>query len=150
MIKNRASNIRFLTLFVSLTLIFILSACTKEAKKEDVSKLSASLFTAIQNKDYDKALTFYAKEFFNLTPADNWVAHLKDVNNKLGDLQTIKLKTEAASTVFSGKRFIFIYTNRYKNGLAKETVIFFQKINTQEIKVHSHKIESSQLPGSRR
>ncbi len=150
MTKNIAPATRFPALLLSLMLIVSLSACTQEAKLDEVSKLSAELFTAIQNKDYDKALTFYSKEFFSLTSPNAWIDRLKDINSKLGDLQTIKLKSETASTIFSGRRFIFIYTNRYKNGPAKETVVFFQNIEKQEIKIHSHKIESSLLPGSRR
>lgn len=150
MIKSIIPQTRFLTLFLSLILIIYLSACAQEAKIKDVSKQSAELFTAIQNKDYDKALTFYSKDFFSMMPPNAWIEHLKDINSKLGDLQEIKLKSKTASTIFSGKRFIFIYTNRYKNGLAKETVVFFQNIKKQETKIHSHKIESPLLPGSRR
>ncbi len=149
MIKNIASQTHLLTLFFSLIFIIYLSACAQEAKISDVSKLSAELFTAIQNKDYDKALTFYSKDFFSMMPPNAWMEHLKDINSKLGDLQEIKLNSKTASTIFSGKRFIFIYTNRYKNGLAKETVVFFQNVKKQEIKIHSHKIESALLPGSR-
>jgi len=150
MINNTAFKFRFLTLSISLVFLFSLSSCTKEAETEDVSKLSTALFTALQHKDYQKALTFYSDEFFGIMPPKAWVDKLKDNNIKLGDLVKVKLKSETASTIFSGRRFIFIYTNQYQNGLAKETVIFFQKINTEEIKVHSHKIESSKLPGSRR
>ncbi|NOX43575.1 MAG: hypothetical protein GXP19_07575, partial [Gammaproteobacteria bacterium] len=143
MTKNATPMRRYLLILLSLILIMSVSACTKEANTHDVIKISDEFFTALIQKNYDKALTYYSKDFFSLMPAESWVNRLKEINGKLGDLQEVKLKSENTSTVFSGRRFIFVYANRYKNGLARETLVFFQSVSNPEIKIQSHKIESN-------
>ena len=144
---------RFLTascsfVFILLLMQVTLSGCTKEASSESVEQISTKFYDSIQKKDYDKTLSYYAEEFFTLKPAELWVEHLKLVNNKLGDLIKVKLKRKHVSTIFSGRRFVFVFSNQYEKGLAKETVIFFQHTSKPGIKIETHKIESKLLAGN--
>lgn len=137
--------------FTALTIILVtvlLAGCTKETSSESVELIATQFYDAIQKKDYDKALGFYSDDFFTLKPASSWVDYLKHVNGALGDLKKVKLKRKNISTVFSGRRFIFVFSNQYEKGLAKETVIFFKHISKPGIKIQVHTIESSKLPGS--
>jgi len=124
---------------------FVLSGCSKEVEGEVVLPLANEFFLALQEKDYDKALTFYSDDFFNLTSREHWRANLEDIQKKLGKLDTIKLKLQHTNTVLSGRRFIFIYTNHYEKARTKETVIFFQHVSNEDIKIQVHKIESKAL-----
>ena len=137
-----------LTILVMMLFALLLSGCTKETSSESAELIATQFYDAIQKKDYDKALGFYSDEFFTLKPASSWVDYLKHVNGVLGDLKKIKLKHKDISTVFSGRRFVFVFTNQYEKGLAKETVIFFKHISKPGIKIQVHSIESSHLPNS--
>jgi len=144
----------FPLLRISLTAIILgllltqLSSCTKEASDETVEVIATQFYDSIQKKEIDKALGFYEDTFFDMHPKKVWTEHLLDVQDKLGQLKVVKLKRKNTSTVFSGRRFVFVFSNQYEKGLAKETLIFFQHVSKPGIKIQSHKIESSALPGS--
>jgi len=144
----------FPLLQISLTAIILglllaqLSGCTKEASGETVELITTKFYDSIQKKDINKTLSFYEDTFFDMRPKKAWTKHLLDVQDKLGQLKIVKLKRKNTSTVFSGRRFIFVFSNQYEKGLAKETLIFFQHVSKPGIKIQSHKIESSALPGS--
>lgn len=138
-------------MFTALATIFLallLTGCTKETSSESVELIATQFFDVIQKKNYDKALGFYSDDFFALKPESSWVDYLKHVNGALGDLKKVKLKRKNISTVFSGRRFVFVFSNQYEKGLAKETVIFFKHISKPGVKIQVHTIESSKLPGS--
>ena len=95
-----------------------------------------------------KRLGFIQTSFLRSSLHRPGLIYLKHVNGVLGDLKKIKLKHKDISTVFSGRRFVFVFTNQYEKGLAKETVIFFKHISKPGIKIQVHSIESSHLPNS--
>ncbi len=132
-------------LLIGLTFNFVLMGCSKEVEGEVVLPMANEFFTAIQDKNYDKALTFYSDDFFNLQTPEDWRAHLQEIQEKLGGLQKVKLKLQQTNTVLSGRRFIFIFTNQYEKARSKETVIFFQQVRSDDIKIQVHKIESEAL-----
>ena len=151
---NTSLNFSFPLKQISFTVIILvlfltqLSGCTKEASGETVEVIATQFYESIQKKEFDHTLSYYENEFFNLHPKKAWTEHLLEVNNKLGSLKSVKLKHKNTSTVFSGRRFVFVFNNQYEKGLAKETLIFFQHVSKPGIKIQSHKIESSALPGS--
>ncbi len=128
-----------------LVFSFALTGCSKEVEGEIVLPIANEFFAALQEKNYDKAMTFYSDDFFNLMSREHWLTNLQDIQKKLGDLETVKLKTQLTNTVLSGRRFIFIYTNHYEKARTKETVIFFQHVSNEDIKIQVHKIESKAL-----
>lgn len=140
-------QLSFTVIMLGLLLVQ-LSGCTKEASGETVEVIASQFYESIQKKEFDHALSYYEDNFFNLHPRKAWTEHLLEVNNKLGLLKSVKLKHKNTSTVFSGRRFVFVFNNQYEKGLAKETLIFFQHVSKPGIKIQSHKIESSALPGS--
>ena len=132
-------------LCLGLLFSFLLAGCSKEVEEEAVVPIVNEFFSAIKQKDYDKAMTFYSDDFFNMRSHDDWRAYLQEVQGKLGDLQQVKLKRKQTSTVLSGRRFIFIFSNQYEKARTKETVIFFQQVTSDDIKIQVHKIESKAL-----
>lgn len=131
---------------VAMVLVMaLLAGCTEEASEEQVAPMVEEYFATLEAKDYDKLLTFYHDDFFNLQTKQEWLDHLNFVRATLGEIQNIKLKQKQVNTVFSGRRFIYEYSLKYEKGFAKETVMFFQEINTDVIKVHMHKIDSNLL-----
>jgi len=144
-ISNRDPIYFWVLLSVTIFFISVFSGCTKEASSESVEEISTNFYNALGRQDYDKALTFYEDTFFDLNPAAAWLSYLKLVNQKLGALKKVKLKHKNVSTIFSGRRFVFIFNNQYEKGLAKETVIFFQHTSKPGIKIQAHKIESTLL-----
>jgi len=133
----------------AIMLLVLLAGCTKETSSESVEEIATQYYDSIQKKDYDKALSFYADDFFTLEPAAAWLNYLKHVNDTLGNLKKVKLKRKNVSTIFSGRRFVFVFSNQYEKGLAEETVIFFKHTSKPGVKILAHKIESTLLPSSR-
>ncbi len=139
--KRIKEKIRYPLVFV----LVVVTGCTQEASQSTVEVTAQEFFGAIKSQNYDKAMEFYSDEFFNLLPREAWLEYLKETNATLGELQKSKLRRSHVNTVFSGRRFVFEFSNQYANGFAKETLIFFQKVRSEDILIQMHRIESKLL-----
>lgn len=144
--KGRAS-LAVLFAAVMLSLMLGLGGCSKEVSEDRVSPLVDEYMETFKAKDYEKLLTFYRPDFFNLQNSTEWVDHLKSIHNTLGEIQNVKQKQKQVNTVFSGRRFIYEYSVKYEKGYTKDTVMFFQEVTSPEVKIQMHKIESPLLNG---
>ncbi len=142
---NDYVGLKAVKIFVTVLLLFVVAGCTKEASEEEVSPLMDEYIEALKAKDFEKLLTFYHPEFFNMRSEQEWIDYLLHVREVLGDIEGVKLKQKQVNTVFSGRRFIYEYSVKYERGYAKEVIMFVQKIGTEGIKVQMHKIESKLL-----
>jgi hypothetical protein len=69
------------------------------------------------------------------------------VEETLGDIVVKKLKRKLADNRFSGRFYMFQFTNKYEKGLSKEMITLIEKINTNEpLRIYGHKYDSSKLP----
>ncbi len=141
MLKNFTS--RFAAVFA---LLFLISACEQDRSPEMAAAALSGFTAAIKNADFDKALSYYDNHFFDLVPREVWLARLQEVNEKLGRLERIQVGDERVNTTFHGKRFIYMLHVTYSNGLATETLVLEQEPPpSEQVKIVSHKIESSKL-----
>jgi len=128
-----------------LLLIIGSSGCGIVSTKAHAQQVATNLFEAIRNKDFDTAMTFYAPEFFEETPVD-WMQVLKNVNAKLGDLETYKLDTWSINkfmgTTGSGTYFKAQYEVTYSRYTATEKLTLFKPDTGSEFKIIKHDIES--------
>lgn len=145
--KNQGDYLKsfIFKVFLISGLVWSLVACTQEATEDQVTPMAEEYFATLQANDFEKLLTFYHPDFFNLHSAPEWIARLENIREQLGQIQSVKLKQSQVNTVLTGRRFIYEYSVKYEKGFAKEMVLFFQEINQQDIKVQMHKIDSKLL-----
>lgn len=72
---------------ITLLLIVVLTGwstvgCT--AGKSEAENIANSYFESVENKDFDKALTYYSPKFFEKTTAQEWTRSLQTINVKWG------------------------------------------------------------------
>ncbi|MDH5302315.1 MAG: nuclear transport factor 2 family protein [Gammaproteobacteria bacterium] len=137
-------------LHIALTAFFILllTGCAfSDARDDEATKLVESYMQAIQDQDYDKALSMVSDDFLQERGRDGWISYYTHVHNTLGNISNLKLKQKISDARYSARFYMYQYANAYENGLAKELITIIQKINTNEpLKIGGHKIESSKLP----
>jgi hypothetical protein len=110
-----------------------------------VERRGQEFFQALQAKDFERALGYYAAEFFQGRPREQWKEYLIDVQRKLGDLQGFELKRKQGDTRYSGKFFIYEYSVVYANAKAWETVTFFVPVGGSDVLVFGHQIKAKGL-----
>jgi len=147
--KNDLMDLKAVKALVLALLFVVVAGCTKEASEEQVSPLMDEYIETYKAKDFEKLLTYYHPEFFNVQSEKAWVEHLQHVRATMGEVASVKLKQKQVNTVFSGRRFIYEYSVKYEKGYAKEVIMFVQKIGTEGIKVQMHKIDSKLLRATR-
>lgn len=141
MLKNIISRLLML-----LTIGMLLASCERDRSPEMAANALSGFIEAIKASDFEAALSYYDKHFFDLVPRDVWMARLQEVNTKLGQLQKVEVGDERVNTTFYGKRFIYMLHMTYSNGPATETLVLEQEPPPSEaVKIVSHKIESSKL-----
>lgn len=140
--RKREIFIQQLLLLVSLV---VLLSCTKDVSDEQAEKTMQEFQAALQAQDFDKALSYYSNSFFEIVPRESWEKQLKEVQEKLGAIQSFKLKERSVNTVFSGKRFIYIYNVTYAQDVATETIVLEQELTEKQAKIVVHKIDSKAL-----
>ena len=125
-------------------LVAVIGACTASVPSDAaVEKLGIEFFTALKSKDFERALDYYAPEFFEGRPREPWKARLQAIQEKLGDLQSFELKRKQVDMRYSGTFFIYEYSVVYANEKSWETVTFFIHVSgEQAIKVFGHQIKA--------
>ncbi len=103
-------------------------------------------FSAIQEKDFEKALSFYGDQFFESTPRVEWGQNLKSISAKLGDLQKYDLSEwRVRAKTGTGLAGVFIemhYKVIYSRYAADEVLTLFKPIGGNEWKILKHQINS--------
>lgn len=137
----------FYLLAIALLAGLLLIGCAPSGPPGDnIAKQKAeAIFTAIEQQDFDRAVSLYPEPFFNVTSRRAWKQRLEGINRQLGALQGYELNDLIVNTVFSGTRYTLEYKTRYTNGEADETLIFFHELNQDQVNLVSHKFESDQL-----
>ena len=109
----------------------------------------SNYFDAVRAKDFEKALTFYAPQFFEKTSHVEWLQILKNVNSKLGDLRIYQLSgfrgQANAGAGLTGMFYILQYRVSHSKYPADETVTLFRPPGSDEMRILSHQIDSQGL-----
>jgi mRNA-degrading endonuclease RelE of RelBE toxin-antitoxin system len=126
-----------------LAMCAMLPGCGADGPSDaEVERFGAAFFAALQQKDFDRALTFYDDEFFRGRAREQWKAQLQDVQAKLGDLKSAELKRKQADIRYSGKFHIHEYRVTYANDVAWETVTLFVPNGSQAVHVFGHTMKA--------
>jgi hypothetical protein len=128
-----------------LAVCALLFGCGADGPSDlEVEQFGAAFFSALQRKDFDRALTFYDKEFFRGRAPEQWKAQLQETQSRLGELTSAELKRKQADIRYSGKFYIHEYRVIYSRGVAWETVTLFVPNGSLEVRVFGHTTKVSQ------
>ncbi len=114
---------------------------SEAAARERVEKF----YEALQNRQFEQALSFYDKTFFVRQSPEDWRAYLEEVQTRLGRLKTTTLANVEVHTLFSGRQFMYTFDTTYDRGGATETLVLFKKIDQDGIRIVAHHIDSAAL-----
>lgn len=138
-----SSNASARAIGIILATIAALSGCGSDGPSEAaVEQFGRGFFSALQSREFDRALTFYDDEFFKTRSREQWKSQLQDMQTRLGDLQAAELKRKQADLRYSGKFYIFEYRVTYAREVAWETVTLFVPNGRDEVRVFGHTIKA--------
>ena len=106
--------------------LLFLSACngpTDKALKMQAEALADQLYQAIAARDFQKASTFYAAEFYEKVTPQEWIRVLQSEQDKFGGYQKRKLTGSSVTRGFSTRSTIVVVL-AYR--------VYFEKQNTVE------------------
>jgi hypothetical protein len=130
-------------------LVALMTGCGGGRDVSDANIVMRSYYEAIQAKHFEKALTFYAPEFYERTSREEWLQTLSDLNSKLGDLQTYQMsgyRIEAGvGAGLTGAFLVMQYRVTYSKYPADETVTLIRSGPSNEMRILSHQIASQGL-----
>lgn len=124
----------------------LLGACSMpQASSEQALAVVKKFQTALTAQDYGAAMNFYDEAFFQTRSREIWQTQLRQVRDKLGELKASELSEQQINTVYSGRQFLFVFVNRYSNGYITETMVLLQPVDSPDIKIVMHKLDSTAL-----
>lgn len=139
-------KIHFFFLSMVMGCVSLLAACSApQATGDQARQVVEQFYAALKAADYAGAAGHMDPNFFQREPQEVWIASMKNIADKLGPLQEMKLKESQINTIYSGRQFLYIFINRYEKGNATETVVLLQPLDKKEIKVVAYKVESVHL-----
>jgi hypothetical protein len=124
----------------------LLAGCGAGDKEAKARAVAEGYFQAFKEKDWDRATTFYAKRFFETRSPEVWKKDLQLITQRLGTLQTYRLKSWKWRTDFippdGGTHVTLTYEVRYSKHAATETFTVFKPFARGEYRIRSHSLAS--------
>ncbi len=138
--------------FYLLALVFLMAVtitgCSLVEDKSVAENVVKNYFELIKDKNFEKTLTLYSKQFFEKTKKEDWLQILKNINGKLGDLQKYELirwNINKRVGTGSGTYFSLQYQVTYSKYPANESFTIFKKRRGSELRIVGHFINSQGL-----
>ena len=124
---------KLILFFASLILIISFTGCSVD---KSASTLGDNYYKAMQNKDYDMALTYFSSDFYDNISQSDWQQILQNIDTKLGNLESYKLigwdkSVMSGINVRNGTTYILNYEVIYSNETVDEYLTMFQPKNDQ-------------------
>ena len=122
---------------LALGLALCLSACGNPPPDMPASKVVEQYYDALKKNDFETVLGFYAADFFNTHPKEQWREQLK----QLGRLQSAEVANVQADTRYSGKFYVFQMQTQYERNTMRETLTLVWPVNQTAIRIVAHKLQ---------
>jgi hypothetical protein len=130
----------------AVVLVFLLSACEGQRKSDlEVDEAAKALFAALQARDIDKAMSFYADDFFKAYSREAWRERLQSLYETLGDVSAVSFRNKQADTRYSGKFYIYQYDTVHGEKRAKHIVTFIRPVDKPGFYLMAHQIRAKGL-----
>jgi len=126
--------------------IFV-AACSRPMPNIDLEPTVNSLFKALQEQDVNTALLYYSEAFYKGIPKEHWQHQLELFAEKVGPVESFRLRSKQADTRFSGKFYIYQYETVHKGGeKARHIITFIHPVDGNELNLIAHKITAKNFP----
>lgn len=129
-----------------LLVLLTLAGCGAGDKEARARAAAEGYLQALKDKDPDRAMTFFARTYFETRPPAGWKADLRLIMARLGTLQAYSLKNWRWRTGFvppdSGTHVTLEYEVKYTKHTATETFTVYKPLARGEYQIVGHKIAS--------
>jgi hypothetical protein len=124
-----------------LMLALVIGACDAPMPNLDLKPEVNKLFSSLQAKDVDTALTFYSEDFYKGIPREAWKLRLQQFLEVMGPIESVKIRNSQADTRYSGKFFIYQLETRHQGEKkARHIVTYILPVDGSDVKLVGHKI----------
>ncbi len=134
---------------ILLAFLLVVAGCAAGDKETRARAVVEAYFQAVKASDPDKAMTFFAKRFFETRSAAGWKADLRLITSRLGALQSYSLRSWNWRTDFvppdSGTHVTLHYQVKYAKHSAVETFEVLKPFTRNEYKIVAHTIAAPGL-----
>lgn len=122
-----------------VVLLAVLAGCSTSSvpvgDEDEARRIAESYYAMLQNGEIARAAALYKPD-----QSGHWTMFLEEQFAKDGPLTSYSFKSDTVNTVFSGKFYIFQVGTKYGEKSADEIVTLLLKVNEQDIRIVSHKI----------
>lgn len=138
-----------LTWPILFLLTLTLAGCAAGDKEARARAAVEGYLQAVKDTDADKAMTFFARRYFETRSAAGWKADIRLITTRLGALRSYSLKGWSWRTDFvppdNGTHVTLRYEVRYAKHTAAETFVVFKPFARGEYQIVAHAITSKGL-----
>ncbi len=120
------------TLFRILPLMMLmLASCTpyQANQQADAAKMLDRLYAAIDQQDWDTALSLYGKRFFKEYPREHWKKQLQELRANLGHVKGRELNFSQRDAKYRYDAYIFSYTVHYEKGDTRDLITIYKAVD---------------------
>ena len=136
-----------------LYIVICTVSCQQQLPTESVEPTANLVFEDLKRNDVDTALTHYSEDFFKNIPKEQWRSSLQTFREKMGPIDSYRIRSKQADTRFSGKFYIFKFETVHKKAekmeKAEHVVTFILPVNEPELKLIAHKITAKGIHNSK-
>ena len=133
-------------LSAALMAITLLAGCGRAEVEAQARRVAEAYFQAVKEKDVERALSFYAKRFFETRSPEGWKQDFGLIADRLGALESFALNSSRWSTDFvpphSGSYVTLNYQVKYRSHGARETLTLHRPFTRGEFRIIGHEISS--------
>jgi len=126
--------------------IFVVG-CNQSMSSFDLEPTTNKLFKALEAQDVNTVLSFYSDTFYKGMSKEHWTHRLQQFWEKMGPIESFRLRNKQADTRLSGKFYIYQYETVHKgNNKARHILTFIHHVDGSDVKLIAHKITAKDFP----
>ncbi len=126
---------------VVVTVVGCSSGPIDTGDKKDAMRTADAIYKAIKDKDFKQAASLFPPQFYRTTTRDDWMAHLKSLHDKYGDLKHYKLIKVITTSNYNGVDITLKYKVFYTKHDAFERLTFASQPSGGRLQLMNYKVE---------
>jgi hypothetical protein len=134
------------TSFAAALTLTLFIGCGTADRETQARRVAEAYFEAVKDGDPDRAMSFYAKRFFETRSPEGWKRDLGLIADRLGRLQSYALKSSRSRTDFvppeSGSYVTLTFEVKYARHAATEIFTVHKPFARGEFRIADHRISS--------
>jgi len=129
----------------ALVMALLLSGCITRADQQvEAQQMVHQLYTALQQQDWDTALSLYGKQFYSGGMSRKmWRKRLIHLQQTLGPMKDRSLIFSQHDPRFRYDAYIFSYHVHYAKGSTKDIITIYNPVDGNQLHIVGHKITES-------